>query len=277
MAGGSKKELNQWVEKVKNEEMPSFGQSIQNIVKVTETDVSSATDLAHVILQDVSMTAKVIKVANSIYFNPQNIHVSTVSRAVISIGFNTVRDISLAVALIETLVKGRNKKQLISELARSIHAATQAKSIAELTGDTSPEEVFIETLLYKIGDLVFWSFSGPVGEQLIELMGAPGYTPESAQKELLGFHLGDLGDKLRSEWSISAPDSSVDHRKRSKAIELSYKISACCRKKWLGLIQNERAHRRNRQNHEPEHRSGDGDAPHQCQNRLRFGAQPWCW
>lgn len=234
MVGGSKKELNQWVEKVKNEEMPSFGQSIQDIVKVTETDVSSATDLAHVILKDVSMTAKVIKVANSIYFNPQNIHVSTVSRAVISIGFNTVRDISLAVALVETLVKGRNKKQLISELARSIHAATQAKSLAELTGDTSPEEVFIETLLYKIGDLVFWSFSGPVGEQLIELMEAPGYTPESAQKELLGFQLEDLGDKLRTEWSISAPDSKVDHRKRTKAIELSYKISAVAEKNGWG-------------------------------------------
>lgn len=234
MVGGSKKELNQWVEKVKNEEMPSFGQSIQDIVKVTETDVSSATDLAHVILKDVSMTAKVIKVANSIYFNPQNIHVSTVSRAVISIGFNTVRDISLAVALVETLVKGRNKKQLISELARSIHAATQAKSLAELTGDTSPEEVFIETLLYKIGDLVFWSFSGPVGEQLIELMEAPGYTPESAQKELLGFQLEDLGDKLRTEWSISAPDSKVDHRKRNKAIELSYKISAVAEKNGWG-------------------------------------------
>jgi len=231
MSGKSKKELTLWVERVKNEEMPSFGQSIQDIVKVTEKDISSAADLAHVILKDVSMTAKVIRVANSIYFNPQNVHVSTVSRAVISIGFNTVRDISLAVALVETLVKGKNKKQLITELARSIHAATQAKSLAELSGDASPEEVFIETLLYKIGDLVFWSFSGSVGEQLIELMNAPGYTPESAQEELLGFKLGQLGDKLRGEWNISDSTNKVDTKLRSKAIELSYKISDVAEKK----------------------------------------------
>ncbi|MCW8887609.1 MAG: HDOD domain-containing protein [Gammaproteobacteria bacterium] len=231
MSGNTKKELTQWVDRIKNEEMPSFGQAIQDIVKVTEGEISSASDLAHVILRDVSMTAKVIKVANSIYFNPQNIHVSTVSRAVISIGFNTVRDISLAVALVETLVKGKNKGQLISELARSIHAATQAKSLAELTDDDSPEEVFIETLLNKIGDLVFWSFSGPVGEQLIELMNSPGYTEESAQDELLGFRLDQLGDKLRSEWNIADPDrkSSTSHRK--KTIELAYKVSTVAEKK----------------------------------------------
>ena len=235
MSAKSKKELSLWVDRVKNEEMPSFGQSIQDIVKVTEKDLSSASDLAHVVLQDVSMTAKVIKVANSIYFNPQNTHVSTVSRAVISIGFNTVRDISLAVALIETLVKGKNKKQLIAELARSIHAATQAKSLAELSGDTSPEEVFIDTLLNKIGDLVFWSFSGPIGEKLIELMNAPGYTPESAQEELLGFQLGDLGDKLRGEWQLSDPDrKNVDTGMRTKAIELAYKVSDIAENKGWG-------------------------------------------
>jgi hypothetical protein len=232
MSGKTKKELSLWVDRVKNEEMPSFGQSIQDIVKVTEKDLSSAADLAHVILQDVSMTSKVIKVANSIYFNPQNVHVSTVSRAVISIGFNTVRDISLAVALVETLVKGKNKKQLITELARSIHAATQAKSLAELSGDASPEEVFIETLLYRIGDLVFWSFSGPIGEQLIELMNAPGYTPESAQEELLGFKLEQLGDKLRSEWQLNDPErKKSDPQMRRKVIELSYKISDLAEKK----------------------------------------------
>lgn len=231
MSGKSKKELTLWVDRVKNEEMPSFGKSIQDIVKVTEGEVSSASDLAQVILHDVSMTSKVIKVANSIYFNPQNVHVSTVSRAVISVGFNTIRDISLAVALVETLVKGKNKKQLITELARCIHAATQAKSLAELSGDTSPEEVFIETLLNKIGDLVFWSFSGAVGEQLLELMNAPGYTPESAQEELLGFRLDQLGSKLRSEWMISNPDKKVDTRMRAKAIELAYKVSDIAEKK----------------------------------------------
>ncbi|MDH3354435.1 MAG: HDOD domain-containing protein, partial [Chromatiales bacterium] len=235
MSAKSKKELSLWVDRVKNEEMPSFGQSIQDIVKVTEKDLSSASDLAHVVLQDVSMTAKVIKVANSIYFNPQNTHVSTVSRAVISIGFNTVRDISLAVALIETLVKGKNKKQLIAELARSIHAATQAKSLAELSGDTSPEEVFIDTLLNKIGDLVFWSFSGPIGEKLLELMNAPGYTPESAQEELLGFQLKDLGEKLRGEWQLSDPDrKNVDTGMRTKAIELAYKVSDIAENKGWG-------------------------------------------
>ncbi|HEA25675.1 MAG TPA: HDOD domain-containing protein [Ectothiorhodospiraceae bacterium] len=231
MSAKSKKELTLWVNRIKNEDMPSFGKSIQDIVKVTEGEVSSASDLAQVILHDVSMTSKVIKVANSIYFNPQNVHVSTVSRAVISVGFNTIRDISLAVALVETLVKGRNKKQLITELARCIHAATQAKSLAELSGDTSPEEVFIETLLNKIGELVFWSFSGAVGEQLLELMNAPGYTPESAQEELLGFRLDQLGRKLRSEWMITNPDKKVDTRMRAKAIELAYKVSDIAEKK----------------------------------------------
>jgi len=221
----SKKMLQQWVERVKNEEIPSFGRAIQDIISFTEEDASSATDLAQLILRDVSMTAKVIKVANSFYFNPQNIRVNTVSRAVISIGFNTIRDISLTIILIDTLARGASRQHLIEELTRSIHAAIQAKSLVELTEDEPVEEVFIETLLHKIGDFIFWSFSGPTGEQLVRLMEAPGYTAERAQLELLGFTLDELGDRLRELWNLPDPDTNPNPQLRNKTIETAYNIS----------------------------------------------------
>ncbi len=219
--------LESWVEKIREKDMPTFGHTVQQILRVTGTDESSASQLAEVLLQDVSMTTRVLKLANSVIFNPLHMQVSTVSRAVISLGFNTIRDISLSVAMVDALVEGRSRDHLVKELALSIHAATQARAIAALMDDPNPEEVFISALLSNIGELTFWSFAGDVGDELALLMRQPGYTNESAQEEVLGFRLSTLGRSLRTEWSLESTDitkagntTELAHRKSVVALSL---------------------------------------------------------
>jgi len=220
-----KERLEHWVERIRDREMPSFGKTMQQILKVTSDAAASVPRLAEVILQDVSMTARVLKLSNSVVFNPLGLHVSTVSRAVITLGFDTVRDISLSVAMIDALVHGGNKKQLILEMARSIHSAIQAREIAKKMDDPAPEEVFIAALLRNVGDLVFWSFSGEVGEKLLQFSDRSGCTPEKAQEEVLGFSLGRLGGSLRSEWNLIDHDVTRQSDQRRKTVELARQIA----------------------------------------------------
>ena len=200
---GKKRSLEQWVGLIRDQEMPIFGHTVQSIVSVAENDEAPAAQLASVVLKDASMTTRVLKLANSIYFNPQRQPMSTISRAVIVLGFNSVRNMCLSISLVDAFVRGNARDRLTQSLARAIHAAVQARSIAIEREDESPEEVFIATLLFHIGDMAFWCFSGEAGDQLDTVMQQPGYTKEQAQDEVLGFRLKSLSTSLAQEWHLN--------------------------------------------------------------------------
>ncbi len=195
--------LSAWLERIREQEMPIFGHTVQGVLSVADDDQAPAAELARVVLQDASMTARVLKLANTIYYNPREQGISTVSRAVVVLGFNTVRNMCLSISLVDSLVQGNQRERLIQELARSIHAAVQARSLALARGDLSPEEVFIATLLYRLGDMAFWCFSGEVGDQLDAIYDRPGYTREEAEREVLGFTLRELTAGLAQEWHLN--------------------------------------------------------------------------
>ena len=237
---GNKSKLVQWVEQIRDQDMPSFGKIIQDILKVTNDGDSSASELAQVLLQDVAMTTKILKLSNSAMFNPLQLHISTVSRSVVTLGFDTIKDISLSVAMVDALVQGKNRDQLMKSLAQSIHAATQAREIAKLMGDSYPEETFIKALVHRIGEMAFWSFSGDIGEQILQLSKQPGYTPEKAQVELLGFKLDRLGAHLREEWNLVPSENDPSSPQRAKTVDLTHQfVSKLSAEGWEGATTAE--------------------------------------
>ena len=231
--------LDDWVRRISEEEMPIFGHTVQQVVSVAEDENASTAELARVILQDASMTARVLKLANSVYYNPHAQQISTISRAVVVLGFTTVRSMCLSIALVDSFVQGAPRDRLTRELARAIHAAVQARTIAMVQGDESPEEIFIATLLYHLGDLAFWCFSGEAGDRLDTLLRQPGTTPEQAEMEVLGFRLRQLTANLVKEWRIndllSATLKNPDIRDiRSRNITLCHQLARAAEKGWEG-------------------------------------------
>jgi len=88
-------------------------------------------------------------------------------------------------------------------MARSFHAAVQARDFAERRGDEAAEEVFIAALLRYVGEITFWCVAGEEGKKIIELIEKRGFSAEMAQQEVLGFTLDQLTVGLTSDWHIS--------------------------------------------------------------------------
>lgn len=232
-----KRKLIDWVRKISQEEMPIFGHTVQNIVTVSEDDDTSTMELSKVILQDASMTTRVLKLANSTYYNPREQSINTVSRAVIVLGFDTVRSLCLSIALVDAFVQGAPRDHLTRELARSIHAAVQARALAIASGDPSPEEVFIATLLYHLGELAYWCFADEEGETLAHLIDQPGYTKESAEEEVLGFRLRSLTTSLVADWKVNDLLYEVlkhprDSSQRGRVLQLSHQLAEAAEQGW---------------------------------------------
>ncbi len=227
-----KSNLETWLETIRGQKMPIFDRTVQRIVALSDNDLAPVSELATVILQDASMTARLLRLANSILYNPCPTNISTVTRAVIVLGFNAVRNLCLTLTLVDTLVKGVAKERLDRELARAMHAATQARAIAAAHGDRSPEEVFIATLLYRIGELAFWCFGNEYCDRVEQLARQPGVGPEQAQERILGFRLSHLSRQLIHEWQLTELlQEAIAHPARQdpriQSIMLGQQVARC--------------------------------------------------
>lgn len=216
--------------------MPIFDSTVRQVIALTQNDLAPISELARIVLQDTSLTTRVLRLANSVIYNPTTMGISTVTRAVVVLGFNAVRNMCLALTLVDAMVGGAAHERFCRELARTMHAATQARGLAMTRSDRSPEEVFITAMLSRIGELAFWCFSGELGDRLEAMSRQPGMTPERAQEELLGFRLNHLTRRLIQDWHLAEliGDTTYQptlHKERLETVTLSHKIARCAEEK----------------------------------------------
>jgi HD-like signal output (HDOD) protein len=223
--------LNEWTQTLCKEEMPIFSNTALRIHDVLSDDRKGAMELAAVILQDPNLTVKLLKISNTPQYNPSRVKMVTVSRAIIMIGSEVIRELTLVCSFFESILSASNKHQANEEIARAIHAAVHAKSIAIAANDVSPEEVFIATLLNHIGSISFWCFCGEHGEHIQSLINNNNYSREAAEKKVLGFKLTDLGMSLSKAWKLgglieeSIKPGVLTKNPRAGLVQLGYDIA----------------------------------------------------
>jgi len=226
-----------WLSRLTDNEIPIFGRTAQDIVNVSSNQVSSAVHLGHVVLKDASMTARILKLANSVLYNTTGRKFSTITHAIMMLGFTTVRNMSLTLSLVDSIEHGTHRDNLIKQMARSIHAATQAQEMARLMDDPKHEEVFIAALLYHIGDLAYWCVADETGEALSAALQNPNYTHDEAEELILGFTLRDMSSSIAQKWGLSdllkkTLDTTEPTEPSSKAITLSHEFAIAVEEGW---------------------------------------------
>ncbi|MCB1951014.1 MAG: HDOD domain-containing protein [Zoogloeaceae bacterium] len=204
LPGATPEGLSEWVAHIRDQEMPAFGSTVDGIRAIMGDDSASAGRLAAVILKDPAMTTKVLRLANSAYFNSARQGVGTISRAIVVLGFDVVADLAIGIALVDGLLTGGVRKRVEAELSHCFFAAALARGIARMRGDGRAEEVFIAALLTRVGEMAFWCFGGVKAELLADQL-PPECTPEqeaSTQTAVLGFRLRQLSVQLAREWRL---------------------------------------------------------------------------
>ena len=112
--------LKTWVSRIDKEEMPIFQASVSSIAHIASQEESSASELASTILRDPSLSAKILKFANSQFYRSSASGViNTVSHAVVVLGFKIIRELSLSLSIIDSLLAKDPRKNLARLLAKS--------------------------------------------------------------------------------------------------------------------------------------------------------------
>lgn len=194
--------IDAWVTRLSRTELPVLSEVMREINRLTSESDTSVGQLSAAILRDAALTAKVLRIANSAYFNPHGDQdVTTISRAVVKLGFQGIKAISLSVMLIDSLLKKGQKQRMLEWLARGFHAAVQADQLLVGRDKAMKEDVFIATLLMHVGDMAFWSCRGEQMNELERVLGAQREN-ESYERSVLGTTLHEITRQLASVWEL---------------------------------------------------------------------------
>lgn len=194
--------IESWVRRIDKMDMPIFQATVSTIAHLASKKETSASELASIILRDPSLSARILKFANSQFFRTTAApSINTVSHAVVILGFEVVQELSLSLSIIDSLLANDIRKNLAKSLAYSFLSAVQARAVAEEMGYSNLEEIFIATLLYDLGEMAFWCIA--TQEEMIELEEAQkNKQQEAAQLQVLGFRFRDLTWHLVKQWNI---------------------------------------------------------------------------
>ncbi|MFO7760846.1 MAG: HDOD domain-containing protein [Thermodesulfobacteriota bacterium] len=184
--------------------MPSLSTTVSKVMKVCNEPDTSANDLNRVISLDPVLTGRVLKLINSAYYSLPG-QVTSLTRAIIMLGQNTVKNLVLSTAVLGIIGRERHAFFPMGQFwSHSFGAAIMAKSIAALRGIDlgNQEEYFVAGLLHDLGKLPISKCFKNEYKQVLELVYLQRCSLLRAEEMVLGFTHQDSGRMLAEKWEF---------------------------------------------------------------------------
>ncbi|MCK4952008.1 MAG: HDOD domain-containing protein [Gammaproteobacteria bacterium] len=180
---------------------------------------SSASDIGRAIEQDAALSARLLKIVNSPYYNfPSSI--DTISRAITIIGTRDLRDLVLATTVTRTFSGMDNDLIDMEKYWRhNLYCAVAGRILAQQRHVKNTERLFVAGLLHDIGSLVMYQTIPELSNEALQRTQSDGTPLYIAEKEIIGFSHGDVGAALLQKWKL--PDSLIETVKYHHEPELA--------------------------------------------------------
>ena len=172
------------------------------IISTLDDPNSSAKDLEGIIRNDQALTTKLLAVANSAFYGFRH-EISTVSRAVVAIGYSEVRNLCLGIGLMGFMDAGNFKDQEHAQSLwlHSLATGEASRIVADWTGSVDIEIAFTSGLLHDIGKVVLCAFYPDDMEDLKRLVQEDNMGLSDAEREL-GIAHEEVGRQVAEHWEL---------------------------------------------------------------------------
>jgi putative nucleotidyltransferase with HDIG domain len=187
----------------------------------------SAVTLGEIISQDSDLSARLLRLVNSAFFNFKA-PVETISRAITVIGTSELRDLVMATtaARIFTGIPG-DLVDMDDYWRYSVTTGVIAGELARRCNVLHSERLFVMGILHDIGRLAIYLKMPQEARDILLITGGDDILVPDAENELLGFTHMDVGEALLRKWKL--PESIVSviayhHRPASTKV---YQLETC--------------------------------------------------
>jgi len=189
----------------KNYEMQSVPIVLTRILQLVDNNRASAQRLEKLILHDPSLSARILKLANSAFFSFRY-EVKTISHAITLLGLNLVKSLAIGVSVFESFSKGlREEIALISQLwMHSIGVGMMAQEIWLKRGNRAESEfALLCGLLHDLGKILYFK-KDAVGYSRLFAREKRDQDPDISALELehYGVDHATLGALIAKQWRL---------------------------------------------------------------------------
>lgn len=188
---------------VKVEEIPTLPQVIGRILDLSENEYAGAQDLTALLEMDHAISARLLRLANSAFFGFGQ-RIDSIRRAVVAMGFDTVRQLALASSAVEALSRKSLEGLDVEDFwLHAFGSAKTAQLLAEMRQmGKEGEAVFTAALLHDVGKYVLaLSLGEGYGKILMEARQADRPLHE-VEEEVLGADHAVTGGWLLQYWKF---------------------------------------------------------------------------
>ncbi len=179
--------------------LPPLPAVTRQLLEVMRNEDSSAEDVTKVLSGDGMLAGKVLKLVNSSFYGVPT-DVTTISRAVVILGFTGIRNLALGFGTVEALSGMGSTMDMTGYWSHAMATAAAAQALAPFVNRrTDPEEAFIAGLMHDIGAYVLAASVPDAYEKILKLPAS-----ERLQKEAeeTGFTHAQVGQGLLKYWEL---------------------------------------------------------------------------
>ncbi|NOX34101.1 MAG: HDOD domain-containing protein [Deltaproteobacteria bacterium] len=186
-----------------NDAFLSFSVQIRDVNKILKMKYSSANDIAGVILKDVALTTKLLKLVNSSFYGQfSNKGISTISEAMIILGTEEIKLAAANLKIYELMQDITNIKILKKKTLKALQRSIIARQIAIDENLKDAETIQISAMLYDFGEYLVALFSPEVFINIEILVDEKNLSREQASKSVIGISYSELGRFVASKWNL---------------------------------------------------------------------------
>ncbi|MGE4497337.1 MAG: HDOD domain-containing protein [Deferribacterales bacterium] len=196
----------------KAESIPALPALAKELLRLSRSDNSQIKDFIVKIKKDQGISSKIIKLVNSPFYGLRQ-EISSIDRATVLLGINTVKNLALAVSTEGYYAKHFNLYKSSGQRVweHSVAVAMLSESLAEMLGE-DPDSLYLAGLMHDIGKSILVDF-------LVQEV-------DTTEDELaqLGIDHSTVGGTILKKWAVADSIATAVMNHHHKAEDIYSKI-----------------------------------------------------
>jgi HD-like signal output (HDOD) protein len=209
--------------------LPSLSTTAAKVMEICNNPVASPNDLNRVISMDLVLTGQVLKLVNSAYYSLHH-PISSLTRAIVMLGVNTVKNLVLSFAILEQMSTKRSFPVLSVEdfwtHSLCVGATAKCLSVAKGVPLSDQEEFFVGGLLHDLGKIPLNHQFPEKYIQALDLAKRNQRSLSHCEGLVFGIDHSAIGGMIAEKWQLSPAliEALCFHHRPAEARESNHQL-----------------------------------------------------